>query len=139
MWYIQLPSGRLFHHADIIDNKMYVFGGTIDNNVRSGELYYFTFSSYPRCTLQDDFGRFLESKQFTDLEFHLEEVSPFVLRLFFTQTSFSKLLSCVPFVIYVLTCLKNKTKTRNSISTYVINHLTAKAFFKKTDFRLRHF
>ena len=68
-----MPCGRLFHHADVIDNRMYIFGGTIDNNVRSGELYYLTFSNYPRCTLQEDFGRILESHQFCDMEFHLDE------------------------------------------------------------------
>ena len=67
-----IPSGRLFHHADIIDNKMFIFGGTIDNNVRSGELFSFSFSNYPRCTLQDDFGRLLESKQFYDMVFVLD-------------------------------------------------------------------
>lgn len=67
-----IPSGRLFHHGDVIENKMYIFGGTIDNNVRSGELYYLTFSNYPRCTLQEDFGRILESHQFCDMEFQLD-------------------------------------------------------------------
>lgn len=53
---------------------MYIFGGTVDNNVRSGELYYFTFSNYPRCTLLEDFGRILESKQFCDMEFVLDDI-----------------------------------------------------------------
>eukprot|EP00794_Sanderia_malayensis_P013893 gene13893-15341_t len=65
----QLPSGRLFHDADVIGNKMYIFGGTVDNNIRSGELYRFTFSNYPRCTLHDDFGQLLDSGQFCDVEF----------------------------------------------------------------------
>lgn len=26
----------------------YVFGGTVDNNVRSGEMFRFQFSSYPK-------------------------------------------------------------------------------------------
>jgi len=68
-----LPSGRLFHHGDVIGNHLYVFGGTIDNNVRSGELYYLTFSNHPRCTLQEDLGRILESRQFTDMEFKLDD------------------------------------------------------------------
>ena len=72
-YFLQLPSGRLFHHADVIENRMYIFGGTVDNNVRSGELYYFTFSNYPRCTLLEDFGRILESKQFCDMEFVLDD------------------------------------------------------------------
>ena len=37
----QVPSGRLFHDADVINNEMYIFGGTVDNNVRSSELYRF--------------------------------------------------------------------------------------------------
>ena len=36
-----MPSGRLFHAAAVIHNAMYVFGGTVDNNVRSGEMYRF--------------------------------------------------------------------------------------------------
>ncbi|XP_028396682.1 leucine-zipper-like transcriptional regulator 1 [Dendronephthya gigantea] len=65
----QVPHGRLFHAADVIDDAMYVFGGTLDNNIRNGEMYRFQFSSYPRCTLRDDFGRLLDSKQFCDLTF----------------------------------------------------------------------
>ena len=48
----QVPSGRLFHDADVINNEMYIFGGTVVNNnnnlllggstnVRSSELYRF--------------------------------------------------------------------------------------------------
>lgn len=29
----------------------------------------FKFSNYPRCTLHDDYGRLLASKQFVDVEF----------------------------------------------------------------------
>ncbi|XP_075219325.1 leucine zipper like transcription regulator 1 isoform X2 [Lycorma delicatula] len=64
-----VPSGRLFHAAAVIGDAMYVFGGTVDNNVRSGEMYRFQFSCYPKCTLHEDFGRLLESKQFCDVEF----------------------------------------------------------------------
>ena len=35
----------------------YIFGGTVDNNVRSGEMFRFQFSTYPKCTLHDDFGK----------------------------------------------------------------------------------
>jgi hypothetical protein len=28
----------------------YVFGGTVDNNVRSGEMVRFQFSSYPKVS-----------------------------------------------------------------------------------------
>ncbi|XP_045583758.1 leucine-zipper-like transcriptional regulator 1 isoform X1 [Procambarus clarkii] len=65
----QVPSGRLFHAAAVVGDAMYVFGGTVDNNVRSGEMYRFQFSSYPKCTLHDDFGKLLESQQFTDVDF----------------------------------------------------------------------
>lgn len=37
----QVPSGRLFHAAAVIGEAMYIFGGTVDNNVRSGEMYRF--------------------------------------------------------------------------------------------------
>ena len=36
-----MPSGRLFHAAAVIHDAMYIFGGTVDNNVRSGEMYRF--------------------------------------------------------------------------------------------------
>lgn len=48
---------------------MFIFGGTVDNNVRSGEMYRFQFSSYPKCTLHDDFGKILESRLFCDVAF----------------------------------------------------------------------
>jgi hypothetical protein len=48
---------------------MFIFGGTVDNNVRSGETFRFQFSSYPQCTLHDDFGRLLKSQLFYDVEF----------------------------------------------------------------------
>ncbi|XP_064461375.1 leucine-zipper-like transcriptional regulator 1 [Ornithodoros turicata] len=65
----QVPSGRLFHAAAVVADAMYVFGGTVDNNVRSREMFRFQFSCYPRCTLHDDFGRLLESRQFCDVQF----------------------------------------------------------------------
>lgn len=34
-----VPSGRLFHAAAVIGEAMFIFGGTVDNNVRSGEMY----------------------------------------------------------------------------------------------------
>lgn len=64
-----IPAGRLFHAAAVVTDAMYVFGGTVDNNVRSGEMYRFQFSSYPKCTLHDDYGRLLESQQFCDVHF----------------------------------------------------------------------
>lgn len=65
----QVPSGRLFHAAAVIGEAMFIFGGTVDNNVRSGETYRFQFSSYPKCTLHDDFGRWLDGRLFCDVEF----------------------------------------------------------------------
>jgi len=63
------PSGRLFHAAAVVGDAMFVFGGTVDNNIRSGEMHRFQFSSYPKCTLHNDYGKLLESKLFCDLEF----------------------------------------------------------------------
>ena len=37
----QVPSGRLFHATAVVGDAMYIFGGTVDNNVRSGEMYMF--------------------------------------------------------------------------------------------------
>ncbi|XP_017676909.1 PREDICTED: leucine-zipper-like transcriptional regulator 1 isoform X2 [Lepidothrix coronata] len=69
----ELPSGRLFHAAAVISDAMYIFGGTVDNNIRSGEMYRFQFSCYPKCTLHEDYGRLWENRQFSDLEFVLGE------------------------------------------------------------------
>ncbi|RVE40027.1 hypothetical protein evm_015323, partial [Chilo suppressalis] len=62
-----VPSGRLFHAGAVVEDGMFIFGGTVDNNVRSGELFRFQLSNYPRCTLHDDFGRILKSQQFCDI------------------------------------------------------------------------
>lgn len=35
------PTGRLFHAATVVGDAMYIFGGTIDNNVRSSEIFKF--------------------------------------------------------------------------------------------------
>lgn len=64
-----VPSGRLFHAAAVVGDAMFIFGGTVDNNVRSGEMYRFQFSRYPRCTLHDDYGKILESQLFCDVLF----------------------------------------------------------------------
>lgn len=70
---MQIPSGRLFHAAAVIGEAMFIFGGTVDNNIRSGETYRFQFSSYPKCTLDDDFGRLLNNRLFCDVEFNVGE------------------------------------------------------------------
>jgi len=67
----QLPSGRLFHAGSIVGEAMYIFGGTVENNIRSGEMYRFQLAAYPKCCLHEDFGRLLESGQFTDIHFLL--------------------------------------------------------------------
>lgn len=64
-----VPSGRLFHAATVVGDAMFIFGGTIDNNVRSGEMYRFQFATYPKCTLHDDYGKLLETRQFADIQF----------------------------------------------------------------------
>lgn len=69
----QVPSGRLFHAAAVIGEAMFIFGGTVDNNIRSAEMYRFQFSSYPKCTLHDDFGKLLSSRLFCDVEFIVGE------------------------------------------------------------------
>ncbi|KOB74829.1 putative leucine-zipper-like transcriptional regulator 1 [Operophtera brumata] len=63
----QIPSGRLFHAGAVTGDALFIFGGTVDNNVRSGELFRFQLSNYPRCTLHEDFGRILKSQQFCDI------------------------------------------------------------------------
>ncbi|KAK2169086.1 hypothetical protein LSH36_12g10021 [Paralvinella palmiformis] len=65
----KIPSGRLFHAAAVVKDAMFIFGGTVDNNIRSGEIYRFQFSSYPECTLHNDFGRLLDNRQFCDVNF----------------------------------------------------------------------
>lgn len=52
----QMPSGRLFHAAAVIQDAMYIFGGTVDNNVRSGEMYRFQVCAKPVlcCTVHRD-------------------------------------------------------------------------------------
>ncbi len=67
----QVPTGRLFHSAAVVGDAMYVFGGTIDNNIRSGEMYRFQLAAFPKCTLQDDYGKLLHSQLFCDVDFVL--------------------------------------------------------------------
>ena len=68
----ETPCGRVFHSAAVWCNGLYVFGGTIDSvSSRSGDLFCFSFSQFPKCTLVDDFARLLKSEQFCDVHFHL--------------------------------------------------------------------
>jgi len=39
--HVQVPSGRLFHAAAVVKDAMYVFGGTVDHNVRRPDIYQF--------------------------------------------------------------------------------------------------
>merc|ERR1712142_2706 len=39
----------------------------------SGEMFRFQLAAYPKCTLHEDFGRLLESGQFTDINFLVGE------------------------------------------------------------------
>ncbi|KAK9869989.1 hypothetical protein WA026_006088 [Henosepilachna vigintioctopunctata] len=64
-----VPSGRLFHAAAVVGDAMFIFGGTVDNNVRSGEMFRFQLAKYPKCTLHEDFGKILQTRQFCDLQF----------------------------------------------------------------------
>lgn len=41
-----LPPGRVFHSVSVIKDAMYIFGGTIDNNVRSSDMYRFQVSVF---------------------------------------------------------------------------------------------
>jgi len=74
----QVPSGRLFHAGAIVGEAMFIFGGTVENNIRSGEMYRFQLAAYPKCTLHEDFGRLLESGQFTDINFLVGELETVV-------------------------------------------------------------
>lgn len=72
----ETPCGRVFHSAAVWYNGLYIFGGTVDSvSSRSGDLFCFSFSQFPKCTLIDDFARLLKSEQFCDLHFHLGKSS----------------------------------------------------------------
>ncbi|XP_017775634.1 PREDICTED: leucine-zipper-like transcriptional regulator 1 [Nicrophorus vespilloides] len=92
-----VPSGRLFHAAAVVGDAMFIFGGTVDNNVRSGEMYRFQFSNYPKCTLHDDYGKILESKQFADVKFSVGKDG-------------EEILAHLPLVAARSTYLRNKIK-----------------------------
>ncbi|XP_050307728.1 leucine-zipper-like transcriptional regulator 1 [Anthonomus grandis grandis] len=70
------PSGRLFHASAVVNDAMFIFGGTVDNNVRSGEMFRFQFASYPKCTLHEDYGNLLtktECHRYYDIRFCVGE------------------------------------------------------------------
>ena len=62
-----VPCRRVFHSAAVWNNGMYVFGGTVESVAnRSGDLYRFSLSTFPKCTIIDDFCRLLKQEQFCD-------------------------------------------------------------------------
>lgn len=57
-----LPPGRVFHAVSVIRDAMYIFGGTIDNNVRSSDMYRFQVSClWPRNFMPRIIHEFHES------------------------------------------------------------------------------
>lgn len=41
-----IPPGRVFHSVSVISDAMYIFGGTIDNNVRSSDMFRFQVKNH---------------------------------------------------------------------------------------------
>lgn len=75
----ETPCGRVFHSAAVWNNALYIFGGTIDSlSNRSGDLYHFRFSSFPKCTLINDFAKLLKSEQLCDVTFIVGKKGVFV-------------------------------------------------------------
>lgn len=65
-----IPPGTVFHSAAVWNNGLYIFGGTLDSlSNRSGDLYRFSLSTFPKCTLIDDFASLLQKELFTDTHF----------------------------------------------------------------------
>ena len=70
----QVPSGRLVHAGAIVGKAMFIFGGTVENNIWSREMHRFQLAAYPKCTLHGNFGMLLDSGQFTDINFLVVEL-----------------------------------------------------------------
>ena len=69
-----VPCGRVFHSATVWNNGMYMFGGTIDSmSNRSGDLYRFRFSTFPKCSLVSDLTRLLKNGDLCDIHFLLKD------------------------------------------------------------------
>lgn len=49
-----IPPGRVFHSVSVVKDAMYIFGGTIDNNVRSSDMYRFQVNYYGVCGSKED-------------------------------------------------------------------------------------
>lgn len=61
---------------------MFIFGGTVDNNVRSGEMFRFQLASYPKCTLHEDYGGLLtkgEFHKYQDITFLVGKDQKFIM------------------------------------------------------------
>ena len=70
----EVPCRRVFHSAAVWNNGMYIFGGTIDSlSNRSGDLFRFSFSTFPKCTIISDFAWLLQKETFCDVNFVLED------------------------------------------------------------------
>ena len=70
----EVPCGRVFHSAAVWNNSMYIFGGTIDSlSNRSGDLFRFSFSTFPKASLVSDFTALLKSESLCDVHFILSE------------------------------------------------------------------
>ena len=68
----EVPCGRVFHSAAVWNNRMYIFGGTIDSlSSRSGDLFRFGFSTFPKCSLVCDFAALLSKGDLCDVHFEL--------------------------------------------------------------------
>lgn len=70
----EVPSGRVFHSSAVWNSRMYIFGGTIDSlSNRSGDLFRFSLSTFPKCSLVSDFAGLLNKENFCDIHFVLRE------------------------------------------------------------------
>ena len=66
----QIPSPRLFHSASVCGEYLYLFGGTVDSaGTRSGDMFQFCLTDFPKCTFVADFSRLLHSEDFCDVKF----------------------------------------------------------------------
>ena len=65
-----IPPGTVFHSAAVWNNGLYIFGGTLDSlSNRSGDLYRFSLSTFPKCSLVEDLANLLQREFFADTHF----------------------------------------------------------------------
>lgn len=75
----QILSPRLFHSASVCGEYLYLFGGTVDSaGTRSGDMYQFCLTGFPKCTFVADFSRLLHSQDFCDVQFVVGSEKAFV-------------------------------------------------------------